>query len=378
MPKKPVAPQSLEEMIASASGSPSARARSGATSQSSDLNGGLAPPVGDAPVVEAQNGHGTTPGFQFPANQMIRINVPATLFEFARRIANLEMVAGGQPGAEETMAAVVQGMAKLEKIVENIAQKQADIPAVVSNLSNKITDLEKSAKGWEEISMTVDPTVSGPLYTIDGLEKKLGEESDTRTTFAALTRRITELEMEVNVRSTVFANTYRDLEKMAEERAAVQDGKIKGLETTIETQAKMAKERVAAQDVKIKNLEATVETLEKTVAEGDASLNRKLGILKTITGEQATAQDAKIKGLETTIETQGKMAKEQVAAQDVKIKDLEAAGASLNRKLGILKTITGEQATAQDAKMKNLEATVETLANILEAKGLKAAGDLTG
>lgn len=67
---------------------------------------------------------------------------------------------------------------------------------------------------------------------IEGLEKKLGEATDTRTTMAALTRRIAEIEKAAGDRAP-YQSKMRDLEMMVQSQSKIR----KDLVTVVEMQS---------------------------------------------------------------------------------------------------------------------------------------------
>lgn len=230
MPNPPANAQTLGEMIASAANS--SPARSGAHTmpqQSPDLKDGLAFPARDALGAVIRGGQ--PPAAVQHANPLVLLDVHGTLFAFAQRIENLEGMAAGKLGMQGTVDILLRDMAKLEQAV----QEQRAIRTVVAGLSLQIEEFEKAGVVRDGVSASVSATTSALTSTIEGLEKKLGEATDTRTTIAALTRRIVELEKAAAERAAAYAMKVTDLQTKVEEQSKT----LEDLMSIVEVQSKI-------------------------------------------------------------------------------------------------------------------------------------------
>lgn len=90
----------------------------------------------------------------------------------------------------------------------------------------------KTAADRDEVSASISATTADLTSMIEGLEKKLGEATDTRTTMAALTRRITEIEKAAGDRAP-YQSKMRDLEMMVQSQSKIR----KDLVTVVEMQS---------------------------------------------------------------------------------------------------------------------------------------------
>lgn len=94
-------------------------------------------------------------------------------------------------------------------------------------------EFEKAGVDRDEASASVSAITAALTTTIEGLEKKLGEATDARTTISALTRRITELEKAASAYVT----------------------KVTGLETKVEAQSKILEDLTTVVEMQSKILE---------------------------------------------------------------------------------------------------------------------------
>ena len=202
--------QSPEEMIASAAGSPRLGHRSSNVLPSSPgVANDFKLPERDAPVAAAPNGFVPPPVAPVQGNSLVVIDMPATLFAFSRKIESLEeKMTKEQAGVRGFIAALSRDVGTLSKTV----RAQAEAHNIASTLSRRVTDLEKMVQGRANVSATVASSVSALTWTMECLEKKLGEATHTQNTMVDLEHRIADLEKMVGEGDVTEARKLPSLE----------------------------------------------------------------------------------------------------------------------------------------------------------------------
>lgn len=222
VPKQSIEGQSLEEMIASAVGSPPPGNESSNVPPSFPVMAdGFTLPGRDAPAGAAPSGVGPPPIIPTQGSSLVVIDIPATLFAFSRKIESLEeKMDKGQAGVRGFITALSRDVGILSKTV----RAQAEVHNVASTLARRVTDLEKMVQGRADVSATVASSVSALTWTMGCLEKKLGEATATQNTMADLNHRMAELE------------------KMTGGPYVTEASKVTDLETTVDSQPKLLEE----------------------------------------------------------------------------------------------------------------------------------------
>ena len=222
--------QSLQEMITSAASNPLANGGFETMARPSSVPDKRTALSWDAvPVAEEPSSYVNPPAVDAYGNPILLIDVPATLFEFSRRIENLERMAEGQARVSGALSALSWRVTKLEKF----AEEETEDTAAVSSLTSRITDLEETAEDREQLSATISATATALTNTVEALEKKLGEAIEARAEAATLTLKITELEQLMCDRGEALARKFKHFEESAESRAANQAGKTEVLELKV-------------------------------------------------------------------------------------------------------------------------------------------------
>lgn len=221
LPKPSVEAQSLEEMIASAVGSPPpGNGSRNVLPSSPGIADNFRLPERNAPAGAARDGVVPPPFAPIQGSSLVVIDMPATLFAFSRKVESLEKMVKEQAGVRGFITALSHDVATLSKTI----REQAEIHDIASMLSRRVADIEDMVQGRADVSATVASSVSALTWTMGCLEKKLGEATDTQNTIADLSYRIAELE------------------KTAERGDVIEANRMTGLKTTVDALPKMIEE----------------------------------------------------------------------------------------------------------------------------------------